>query len=55
MRKLKTERMYFAYDTPDDLEPLIEAGKMLRASGITAASHTAANRYSAISTEKPRE
>jgi hypothetical protein len=39
LKKLKPERMYFAYDTPDDLEPLFEAGKMLRAAGFTAASH----------------
>ena len=25
----KTARMYFAYDTPDDYEPLVEAGKLL--------------------------
>jgi len=27
---LRPKSMYFAYDTPDDLEPLIQAGKMLR-------------------------
>jgi hypothetical protein len=27
--------MYFAYDTPDDYEPLIEAGKLLQEAGIT--------------------
>lgn len=42
MRKAKAERMYFAYDTPDDLEPLVEAGKILRDGGITRASHRAA-------------
>lgn len=31
--------MYFAYDTPDDLEPLIEAGTKLRRAGFTTASH----------------
>ena len=31
----KTQRMFFAYDTPDDLDPLIEAGKMLRSVGYT--------------------
>lgn len=36
---LKPERMYFAYDTPDDLEPLVDAGKMLREAGFTAESH----------------
>lgn len=41
MRSAKVSRMYFAYDTPDDLEPLIEAGKMLRENGISAASHRA--------------
>lgn len=36
---LKPGRTYFAYDTPDDLEPLVEAGKMLREAGFTAESH----------------
>jgi len=30
----KVERMYFAYDTPADFEPLIHAGKLLRDGGI---------------------
>lgn len=42
LREAKTRTMYFAYDTPDDYEPLVEAGKMLRAAGITAQSHAAA-------------
>jgi hypothetical protein len=42
LREARVKRLYMAYDTPDDLEPLIEAGKMLRAGGITEASHTAA-------------
>jgi hypothetical protein len=32
---VKAERMYFAYDTPNDYEPLVEAGKTLRAEGFT--------------------
>ena len=32
---IRPDRMYFAYDTPDDLEPLIEAGKMLRYADFT--------------------
>jgi hypothetical protein len=39
LRRLKPERLYFAYDTPDDHDPLVEAGKMLRAAGFTTASH----------------
>ena len=39
LREAKTQRMYFAYDTPDDFEPLIDAGRMLRDSGITIQSH----------------
>jgi len=31
---LKPKQMFFAYDTPDDLEPLIEAGKKLVAAGF---------------------
>jgi hypothetical protein len=30
MKEIRTDRMFFAYDTPDDLEPLIEAGKLLK-------------------------
>lgn len=36
---VKPRRVYFAYDTPDDLEPLAEAGRMLREAGFTAGSH----------------
>jgi len=41
LREAKTERMYFAYDTPEDLEPLFEAGKLLREAGFTPQSHVA--------------
>lgn len=41
LREVKPQRMYFAYDTPGDYEPLVEAGKMLREAGITAQSHAA--------------
>lgn len=34
LREAKTRRMYFAYDTPDDYEPLVEAGRMLQAAGF---------------------
>lgn len=40
LKSVKTQRLYCAYDTPDDLEPLVEAGKMLRDVGFTTASHT---------------
>lgn len=40
LRKIKPKEMFFAYDTPDDYEPLVEAGKKLRAAGFTTASHT---------------
>jgi len=35
LRKLKPPRIYFAYDTPDDLEPLRYAGVMLRDAGFS--------------------
>jgi len=38
LRKAKTERMYFAYDTKDDFEPLIHAGRLLRSGGIIDSS-----------------
>jgi len=32
---LRPEQMFFAYDTPDDLDPMIEAGKKLRYADFT--------------------
>lgn len=37
--KLKPSRIYFAYDTPDDYEPLVEARKILKESGFKDGSH----------------
>ncbi len=39
LRELRPESLWFAYDTPNDLEPLIEAGKMLLGAGFTKASN----------------
>ena len=39
LRESKVQRMYFAYDTPDDYEPLVEAGKMLQAAGFSPTAH----------------
>lgn len=39
LRALKPKQMFFAYDTPDDLEPLREAGRMLIDGGFTVTSH----------------
>lgn len=36
---LKPKQMFFAYDTPDDREPLIVAGEKLLCAGFTRASH----------------
>ena len=41
LREVKPKRMYFAYDTPDDYEPLLQAGKLLRDGGISKASQVA--------------
>ena len=35
MLRLKTHKMFFAYDGPEDREPMFQAGKMLQASGVT--------------------
>lgn len=40
LREIKTERMYFAYDTPDDYEPLVDAGRLLMQEGHKPTSHT---------------
>ena len=41
LRESRTQRMYFAYDTPDDYEPLVEAGRLLQAGGFDRKSHKA--------------
>lgn len=40
LRELKPKQLFFAYDTPDDLFPLWEAGKMLLDAGFTESSHS---------------
>lgn len=40
LREIKTARMYFAYDTPDDYEPLVEAGKIMQQEGHKFSSHS---------------
>ena len=45
LRESKVERMYFAYDTPEDFEPLIHAGKLLRDGGIKNTSGSRAKCY----------
>jgi hypothetical protein len=42
LKEIKTKRLYMAYDTPDDYEPLVAAGKMLLEAGFTKESHTLA-------------
>lgn len=39
LRSLRPKQVFFAYDTPDDLEPLIEAGKLLHSEGFPKKSH----------------
>jgi hypothetical protein len=39
LRRLRPKQLFFAYDTPDDLEPLREAGRMMLAAGFSTASH----------------
>ena len=39
LRELRPKQLFFAYDTPDDIEPLVEAGRLLLAAGFTTASH----------------
>lgn len=42
---LKPKQLFFAYDTPDDLEPLVEAGKLLHSVGFK--SHPQSHRLRA--------
>ena len=39
LRSVRPKQMFFAYDTPDDHEPLVAAGKLLLSKGFTEASH----------------
>lgn len=39
LRELKPKQLFFAYDTPDDLEPLREAGRLLTEGGFGGSSH----------------
>jgi hypothetical protein len=41
LREVKAKRLYCAYDTPDDYEPLVQAGRLLREGGITRKSQAA--------------
>jgi len=40
LRRLHPREIFFAYDTPDDYEPLVEAGKKLLVAGFTTAGHS---------------
>lgn len=40
LQEVKPKRIYTAYDTKDDLEPLIEMGRKLRIAGFRPKSHT---------------
>lgn len=40
LRQIRPKQLFFAYDTPDDLEPLHEAGRLLLRGGFTTASHS---------------
>ena len=39
IKSVNPERLYCAYDTPNDYEPLVEAGKMFLNAGFTVSSH----------------
>lgn len=40
MKSAKTKRLYCAYDTPDDYEPLVSAGKIFLQAGFTKTSRS---------------
>ena len=40
LREVKPKRIYTAYDTKDDLEPLVEMGEKLRSAGFRPRSHS---------------
>lgn len=35
LQKVKAQQLFFAYDTPDDYEPMVQAGKLLCEAGFT--------------------
>jgi hypothetical protein len=39
LKQIRANRLFCAYDTPDDLPPLIEAGRMLQEAGLTRTHH----------------
>jgi hypothetical protein len=41
LRELNPKTMFFAYDTPDDYEPLVQAGKYLRDAGFKKSNQQA--------------
>ena len=41
LRECRAQRMYFAYDTPDDYAPLVEAGRLLKEQNITRGNRKA--------------
>lgn len=42
IRSVKPQVLYCAYDTPDDYEPLVEAGKIFHAAGFSENTHALA-------------
>jgi hypothetical protein len=40
LRLVRPKEIFFAYDTPDDYEPLVDAGRKLLEAGFTTASHS---------------
>jgi len=40
LKRLRAKQVFFAYDTPDDYEPLLHAGGLMKRAGFTVASHT---------------
>jgi hypothetical protein len=40
LAKLRPKEMFFAYDTPDDRDPLFDAGKLLLENGFNRQSHS---------------
>lgn len=39
LKALKPQSLFFAYDTPNDYEPLLQAGKFLRIAGFKSGNH----------------
>jgi hypothetical protein len=52
LKEVKSQEIFFAYDTPDDYEPLVQAGKRLDEAGFPIQSR---KKYAYVLIGYPRD